>query len=52
MDRFQELMEKWKYRAWTSTPAADAEEAIYLCIEDLRDTLLLIEADKVLQGGK
>lgn len=62
MDRFQELMEKWEREAnlaWDKyRDRVDREvnlarnDALYGCIDDLRDTLLLIEADQVARGGE
>ena len=61
MDRLQELMEKWQRKAdltfteWEKRRDPEnvcKTEAIESCIEDLKDTLLLIEADNIIKRKK
>jgi len=52
--QFRDLIEKWDRAAWDALNIghSDTAEAYRTCIEDLKDALLLIEADEGATGAR
>ena len=47
MKHFDELIKEWQRKADDRNTGAEASNAIEDCISDLKETLLLIEAERI-----